>query len=516
MGLFDRFFRTKEDVSMASVKDEKKEIDTEKEKQILLNILNCLGILNPNEIKKKLELKNMDYDESIISRLMLNTNNIDISRLLNYYQVVNLGYGKIKLNEIKERLDDTSKKMIAEGKNKLEIVEELIETVKHYIEEYKRILTSLNETIIRLEKSIENEIDLIVMMDYWFNTFKEEKLGYPIDLSNKIETMSRELKYLPYGGYSDEEISKFKSKAMDMAEEGSKEHEPVNYTCGKIKNSILEPMKKRYTADVGILKKKIQMIEESKTLDDNGKKKNVQNAIDEFKKIYGHKTNHEEVKTSGLNDNAMFLIETNIQKLMTLSGGGYGPVAIFNYRQDCDKILESDLAEFDKYIEINKTANKYIDLYESNKKTYNNWKKNQLETLSGDEYRKKEKELDAQIEYMLSLSSQELNDYLIQDAEEKRNKADADNFMLVFKYLANQEADQKNDQSIFQKRMTDIQKGLNPYTEEEFEDATSKLLIDSSLGMNTQKENYINAIQYIDSTLIRQLLVAEKKDNQNS
>ena len=117
---------------------------------------------------------------------------------------------------------------------------------------------------------------------------------------------------------------------------------------------------------------------------------------------------------------------------------------------------------------------------------------------------------------MLSLSSQELNDYLIQDAEEKRNKTDADNFMLVFKYLANQEADQKNDQSIFQKRMTDIQKGLNPYTEEEFEDATSKLLIDSSLGMNTQKENYINAIQYIDSTLIRQLLVAEKKDNQNS
>ena len=34
MGLFDRFFRTKEDVLMASVKDEKKEIDTEKEKQI--------------------------------------------------------------------------------------------------------------------------------------------------------------------------------------------------------------------------------------------------------------------------------------------------------------------------------------------------------------------------------------------------------------------------------------------------------------------------------------------------
>ena len=53
-------------------------------------------------------------------------------------------------------------------------------------------------------------------------------------------------------------------------------------------------------------------------------------------------------------DNSVFLVEVNVERLVNLENGGYGPSAILKYRKLCQRIMDSNLSESDKYIQIKK------------------------------------------------------------------------------------------------------------------------------------------------------------------
>ena len=506
MGILDRLFRGKtennKDITrMDSMTTEP--VTVNKEIDSIINILKNLGLLDEKSIERRLNDNNIPYDPSILKRMRITQDKDKFSLLNKYYKNLNIGYGNITINNIRNLLLDIATTKEKEGKNKHEVVEELITYAKEKVGDYENILTTLNEVIRRLEKNIDNRADLIVMMDFWLNNYKEEKLGYPINLDDKIKEMAKELKTLPYGGYGTSEIDKFIEEANIIKKEAEENQEESNYTLSRIKNTLFNPKRNRYLADVEALQRKITLINESTAIDDSQKKENVKKTIAEFNKMNGHTKStpvtEEKKEIEEKQDNSVFLVEVNVERLVNLENGGYGPSAILKYRKLCQRIMDSNLSESNKYVQINANAELLIENYYENLERFNLWKQEQLEkkTIS-------EQELDDQIKYMLSLSQVELNNYLLEDSRKKKEATDKHNYEVAFKYLAKKEAKEKNDTNIYVERMIELEKGLHPYKKEDIDKVYTDLLVESLTNDNTEIE-FIDAVEYIDSTLIHQI-----------
>ena len=514
MGLLDRLFNNK----AAIVEDEvKKPILVQKEIESIALILENLRVLDPKKIKSTLKRKGIDIDTSILNRLMISVDDNDIRYVKKYFESINVGYGPIAINTIKDKLNDISVEKEKEGKNKAEIVEELIEYGKEEVEKYKNVLMSLNSTINKVEENATNDADLLVMINYWINYYKEEQLGYPVDLNKKVETMVRELQTLPYGGYGTDEIDNFRIGAFKIIEDGASKGEDSNFTLNRIINTTFLPRKNRYLSDVSALKKKIELISTSTSLDDNQKKVNIAKTVEEFNKINGHKLKKEvpvakESPIESNGDNSIFLVEVNIEELMNIDDGGYGPNAISEYRNTCRKIMNSDIPEEEKYIQINKNKDLLVDTYHNNKDTFTRWKIAQLVNVSAEEKGKIEEQLDKQIKYMLSLSPQELNDYYIEDSRKKKEAIDRHNYEVAFKYLAVKEAEESNNPDLLNTRLKELAEGKEVYSEDQIEDAYTDLLISSITEGEDSENNFIDAVTYIDSTLAHQIFSMEQAE----
>lgn len=513
MGLLDRLFNNK----AAFVESEVKQpILVQKEIEFLLSVLENLRVLDPKKIKSILKRKGITVDDSILNRLMISIDKEDISEIQKYFESVDVGYGPITINAVRDRLNEISAAKEKEGKNKAEIVEELIEYTKDEVQKYKDILRSLDSTIARVRENATNDADLLVMINYWINYYKEEQLGYPIDLSKKVETMVRELQTLPYGGYGTDEIDNFRIGASKIIEDGKEKNEDTNFTLNRIINTTFLPRKNRYLSDVNNLRKKIELISTSKSIDDNQKKTNIAKIIEEFNKINGHKLKNEvkiadsaDAVVSDTSDNSIFLVEVNIEELMNIDGGGYGSSAICEYRNTCRKIMNSNIPEEEKYIQINKNKDLLIDIYKNNKDTFTRWKIAQLANVSFDDREKIEEQLDTQIKYMLSLSPQELNNYFIEDSRKKKEITDKHNYEVAFKYLAMKEAKTSNDPNLLEIRLKELATGKKVYDDDQIEDAYTDLLI-SSITDDGEDNDYIDAVTYIDSTLAHQIFSMEQ------
>ena len=294
MGLFDKLFSNKKDFNLPDVElrtlDSKDPIMVTKEINSIIEILGNIGLMDSKQIEKKLATNNIDdsIDISILKRLEIHTNPENISRLKKYFTSVPIGYGSVKLNQLRDKLKDLADDWIRDGKNKEEVVEELISYVKMEIDLYEKTLRTFNKTIIKIEENDLSEPEKVAMIDFWTNYYKENELGYPIDLVNKVNTMARELRQLPYGGYGTDEINRFQEACNKMIEEGRINKEETNHTLSRITSSLFEPKKARYMADVETLKRKLQMITESPYLKDEEKETNRARTIQDFQVMNGH------------------------------------------------------------------------------------------------------------------------------------------------------------------------------------------------------------------------------------
>ena len=360
MGFFDRIFnlnnQSTEDKVESRIEETTEPIVVIKEIDEIINILGQLGLLNSDIIQKKVEI-DKNFESSILKRIMIKTENENIDRLEKYFANIQLGYGSVKLNQFKDKMNDLASEKITAGANKEEVIEELIEFARMQVENYERVLKGFNETLKKLEENTASESELLVMLDYWTNYFKEQELGYPINLQNKVETMARELQTLPYGGYGGEEINRFMEAAYKMIEEAKNNKEESNHTVSRITSSLFTPKKNRYMADVETLKRKLQMITESPYLSDMEKEQNKQQTIREFNQMNGHSLGVEES------------IEQMKVNLSLLECGGFGPLIIEKFANKAQSISKTG-NENGKSIEeiindIQREYNKLLNEYQT-------------------------------------------------------------------------------------------------------------------------------------------------------
>ena len=169
MGLFDKLLSIKDDI--INSKNSSKEVVVsnpfDKDIDSIIAILKNLGVLDEAQIVSVLKTKKVNYDSSVLKRLLVKFDSENTELLRKYFLDNKLGYGENKISEIKDDLYDLSIKLQSENKSKDEIVELLIARARSYIAEYKKSLTSYNDTIKLLENNVTSKAELIGMIDYW-------------------------------------------------------------------------------------------------------------------------------------------------------------------------------------------------------------------------------------------------------------------------------------------------------------------------------------------------------------
>ena len=709
MGLFDKIFTRKEDIAPVHVETP---IELSHKIESILLVLSNLSLMKIDDIREKIEEDDY-YDEDILSQLPIKELE-DIPFLEKYYGKAKFGYGSCKIEKIRKRLNGYVTDKLLNNASNSEIVEGLIVQVEPDIKKYRDILFEFNASLKQIEENSTDYNEMTYMIDEWKKYYKEQELGYPVNLEEKIEDLSKELRNLPYNGYGEEEVNKFREAAKKMVEEAKLNNEEAVHTYNRMHAEIFTPMKNRFLADVDNLKRKLQMIDESPYLSDFDKEQNKQKTIKEFNQLNGHhieegnsleqmKKNltlleyggygeeiinrftkkveviisdgerikkpkaevqkdiqaeyqklldnyqikleemkeriaEAEVNSSSekerdqkkaiiLEDfhdemgmpidfkeriNAMILelknldrggygelkidefktkalerlsscntrteirdalreirevqermiteykeelrklydasdrvahdrhlsevdkqkaveefdrefkfkmgyrmnfdkyIENRREELRNLSGGGYGKEAVDEFVEESKIIANSARDEKEKYDLIHQKFTAYKKQYNTNLKTFKEWKRIQL---IGEENKEElEQELNSKIAYMLSLSPKELQNYYLEDDKRKKEETDNHNYLAAYKFLARQEAKYKNDESIFEQRLQELENGKKPYTKDEIEEATSELkLLSLTDNHLPEDEKLISLVDYIDSTLLRQMMYVEAK-----
>lgn len=385
MGIFDKLFNLNNNVEETIEEPHRDPIVVIKETDEIINILGLLGILDINKIKNQFT-NDKNFNDSILNRIMIKVDNDSIDYLTKYLANTKLGYGEIKLNQIRNRLNEIANDAIKEEKNREEVIEELVQFARIQVENYERVLKSLNETLKKLDENKQSEADFFAMMEYWLNYYKEQDLGYPIDLASKIGTMALELRQLPYGGYGDREIKMFIDAANKMAEEAKNNNEETNHTMNRIKTSLFDPKKSRYMSDVETLKRKFQMIADSPYLSDIEKEQNKQQIIREFNQMNGHELDLQSA------------IDQMKKNLTLLEYGGFGEIVIERFKDKSTNItLTGKEEKLDNETILNRIKEEYNKLiveYQTRlSKLKDKIRKVHEENISTEEKQRKEEEL---------------------------------------------------------------------------------------------------------------------------
>lgn len=259
--------------------------------ETLLLILENLGFLNPSKIDEKLTQKlDEKYDKSILPRLRISLTDNSLKELEERFPADILGYGELKIKELRNNYLAIVKKSNIAGKNYLEIEEELIFEVKLEISRYEKILKDFNaivKTLLNNEKL--TEIETIVMIDYWTAYYKEIKLGYPPSVNQKIVSLIESLKRLEYGGYGEIEINKFLEKCQTALRKLKKNNISNKEIVDYIGENIYNPLKEKYENDLRILKKRIALVEKSQEMSQREKELEIEKFVIDFNERNGHK-----------------------------------------------------------------------------------------------------------------------------------------------------------------------------------------------------------------------------------
>ena len=400
------------------------------------------------------------------------------------------GYGTVVIDKFNDYCNDVVEKGKEENLTNADILKKIQLKYDNLIKEYQVHLNRLKDN---LDKATSEDMKDDLIEDF------HDLMGHNVDYKERLKKYRDELENLEYGGYREEVIKELLDPAYEKMEMMASNDELSN-ALKQVRRKFRE-LVNEYNKDLELLKTEIEKVK-SKKKDENSINKDIEILVMAFKSKYGHEIDYSDV------------VEANVSELQGFEYGGYGKKVLDSYRDYCQEAIESE--EDPKNI-IKKIQNKYKELkknYNDNLKVFKEWKRLQLKNLSGQEKDELEKDLDTKITYMLSLSPEDLYDYYIEDDRKKKAEAYRHNYMAAFRYLAKEESKKKKNKALYNKRLEELKKGMVIYSQKDIDEATKKL---EMATLNNEKiddeDKIISLIEYIDSTLFRQMLYVESSLN---
>lgn len=561
MGIFNGIFSSK-----GKEKNYKNLIQSQflDEINTIILVLENLGYLDKDSIKRKIESSNEKISLSTFNKLNIESLKDQLPNLSNYYPFLSLGYGKEATKKLKVSLENQSV-VKYDSKNNEEVKNDLIKIANDYIENYKELLISIEKEIREYKTRLKSENDIKELTSRLIIKTKEQQLGYPMDLDSEILKMANILRSQKYGGYSDRLIEEFKNTCKTEIE-NKKERNMTSYEIlSYIEDNIFSKRLAYYKQDVEQTEKQLMALNNTDMLDSE-KEIRKETIILNLKVRYGHEIsvnkticeladrlfaistkevedefisnatslanklrseNKEEIyivaslnvlykkyankdvkKEENKTEDIEQYIESLLNSLKNDEEFNYGEEAIAQFKEEF-KTLSKNTKE-DKKELLRLKFNQLKENYRLNKKVFLQWKEDRLKTYTGSDKTGYSEELDNQIAYMLSLSPRDLIKYYEKDNNEKKQKMQNHNLNVALKYLARKEYQDTKDKGRYNETLKQIKEGNIPFTEAQIEEAQSRIEMltifdEGELGSD---EKIQETLVYIDSTLFKQMTEA--------
>lgn len=393
MSIFDSLFGHKKEEQKEDKVNLTKQIDT------LVLVIENLGLLNKEKIIEKLDKLQVEYDKNLIKRLSISEDKEKLSALYKYLEKDNLSYGKESINSLRKQLEFISSNNSLTQDNR---IEEMLNVTEKYINKYKSIIEELNNSIKTFEMAKPTYADKIAMIDSFTKLYKENELGYPINLEEKVEDRQRSLKNLKYGGYGEEELKSFISRCKNTITDKTNKGWTTKEILDFIDENIYTPLLSRYNQDLEQLEIRISRLQNGEYKENERKRKQDEIILD-FNEHYGHNVTPEIFKEKYKNE------------LLVIDKVGYPKDAIKEFEEEIDDIITratiKGQTNISTVVDIKNVFDKYVIKYSKAKDTLErNIRKVERTILSNEEKERRKEAL--QENFKLTLSAKELSERL--------------------------------------------------------------------------------------------------------
>ena len=393
MSIFDSLFGHKKEEQKEDKVNLTKQIDT------LVLVIENLGLLNKEKIIEKLDKLQVEYDKNLIKRLSISEDKEKLSALYKYLEKDNLSYGKESINSLRKQLEFISSNNSLTQDNR---IEEMLNVTEKYINKYKSIIEELNNSIKTFEMAKPTYADKIAMIDSFTKLYKENELGYPINLEDKVEERQRSLKNLKYGGYGEEELKSFISRCKNTITDKTNKGWTTKEILDFIDENIYTPLLSRYNQDLEQLEIRISRLQNGEYKENERKRKQDEIILD-FNEHYGHNITPEIFREKYKNE------------LLVIDKVGYPKDAIKEFEEEIDDIITratiKGQTNISTVVDIKNVFDKYVIKYSKAKDTLErNIRKVERTILSNEEKERRKEAL--QENFKLTLSAKKLSERL--------------------------------------------------------------------------------------------------------
>lgn len=393
MSIFDSLFGHKKEEQKEEKVNLTKQIDT------LVLVIENLGLLNKEKIIEKLDKLQVEYDKNLIKRLSISEDKEKLSALYKYLEKDNLSFGKESINSLRKQLEFISSNNSLTQDN---MIEEMLNVTEKYINKYKSIIEELNNSIKTFEMAKPTYADKIAMIDSFTKLYKENELGYPINLEEKVEDRQRSLKNLKYGGYGEEELKSFISRCKNTITDKTNKGWTTKEILDFIDENIYTPLLSRYNQDLEQLEIRISRLQNGEYKENERKRKQDEIILD-FNEHYGHNITPEIFREKYKNE------------LLVIDKVGYPKDAIKEFEEEIDDIITratiKGQTNISTVVDIKNVFDKYVIKYSKAKDTLErNIRKVERTTLSNEEKERRKEAL--QENFKLTLSAKKLSERL--------------------------------------------------------------------------------------------------------
>lgn len=393
MSIFDSLFGHKKEEQKEDKVNLTKQIDT------LVLVIENLGLLNKEKIIEKLDKLPVEYDKNLIKRLSISEDKEKLSALYKYLEKDNLSFGKESINSLRKQLEFISSNNSLTQDN---MIEEMLNVTEKYINKYKSIIEELNNSIKTFEMAKPTYADKIAMIDSFAKLYKENELGYPINLEEKVEDRQRSLKNLKYGGYGEEELKSFISRCKNTITDKKNKGWTTKEILDFIDENIYTPLLSRYNQDLEQLEIRISRLQ-SGEYKENERKRKQEEIILDFNEHYGHNITPEIFREKYKNE------------LLVIDNVGYPKDAIKEFEEEIDDIITratiKGQTNISTVVDIKNVFDKYVIKYSKAKDTLErNIRKVERTILSNEEKERRKEAL--QENFKLTLSAKKLSERL--------------------------------------------------------------------------------------------------------
>lgn len=393
MSIFDSLFGHKKEEQKEDKVNLTKQIDT------LVLVIENLGLLNKEKIIEKLDKMQVEYDKNLIKRLSISEDKEKLSALYKYLEKDNLSFGKESINSLRKQLEFISSNNSLTQDN---MIEEMLNVTEKYINKYKNIIEELNNSIKTFEMAKPTYADKIAMIDSFTKLYKENELGYPINLEEKVEDRQRSLKNLKYGGYGEEELKSFISRCKNTITDKTNKGWTTKEILDFIDENIYTPLLSRYNQDLEQLEIRISRLQNGEYKENERKRKQDEIILD-FNEHYGHNITPEIFKEKYKNE------------LLVIDKVGYPKDAIKEFEEEIDDIITraaiKGQTNISTVVDIKNVFDKYVIKYSKAKDTLErNIRKVERTILSNEEKERRKEAL--QENFKLTLSAKKLSERL--------------------------------------------------------------------------------------------------------